>query len=276
MNDKIKKYGKSLIQHGKNSDRVYLLKLSMDDFPKILDQIYELAKTNEYSKIFAKVPDWAKDEFALNNYETEAYIPNFYKGKEDAFFMAKYLDPLRKEEPHLELIEEIIDVTKNTQPVTDLKLKDNYEFEILGPKDVLEMVSVYEKVFKTYPFPIHNPDYLAETMQENIVYFGVRDKGTLVALSSCEMDEQSKNVEMTDFATLPEYRAQGLASFLLAEMENEMKNRGIMTAYTIARAVSYGINITFAKHKYIFAGTLINNTNISGGIESMNIWYKPL
>ena len=38
----------------------------------------------------------------------------------------------------------------------------------------------------------------------------------------------------------------------------------------------YGMNITFAKQKYIFAGTLVNNTDISGGIESMNIWYKPL
>jgi hypothetical protein len=27
---------------------------------------------------------------------------------------------------------------------------------------------------------------------------------------------------------------------------------------------------------YLFAGTLTNNTNISGKIESMNVWYKSL
>ena len=98
----------------------------------------------------------------------------------------------------------------------------------------------------------------------------------LAAISSCEMDIQSENVEMTDFATLPDYRSRGLASFLLAEMESEMKRRGIVMAYTIARTESYGMNITFGKHGYRYTGTLVNNTNISGGIESMNVWYKPL
>ncbi|MDD4047577.1 MAG: putative beta-lysine N-acetyltransferase, partial [Clostridia bacterium] len=39
---------------------------------------------------------------------------------------------------------------------------------------------------------------------------------------------------------------------------------------------SYGMNISFAKHRYQYCGTLINNTNISGSIESMNVWYKAL
>ena len=73
---------------------------------------------------------------------------------------------------------------------------------------------------------------------------------------------------MTDFATHPSHRSQGLASFLLYEMEQEMTKRGIKTAYTIARSVSYGMNITFAKHAYTLAGTLINNTNISGASKA--------
>jgi putative beta-lysine N-acetyltransferase len=81
---------------------------------------------------------------------------------------------------------------------------------------------------------------------------------------------------MTDFATLPEYRSKGLASFLLMKMEEEMRRRGIITAYTIARAESYGMNIVFSKHGYAYAGTLVKNTNISKGIESMNVWYKAL
>ena len=55
-----------------------------------------------------------------------------------------------------------------------------------------------------------------------------------------------------------------------------MARRGMRTAYTIARAVSPGMNITFARLGYQFSGTLINNTQISGAIESMNIWHKPL
>ncbi|HQA81666.1 MAG TPA: hypothetical protein PLV96_12800 [Methanoregulaceae archaeon] len=47
-------------------------------------------------------------------------------------------------------------------------------------------------------------------------------------------------------------------------------------AYTIARAKSYSINITFARGGYEYGGLLPNNTNISGTIEDMNVWYKRL
>ena len=53
-----------------------------------------------------------------------------------------------------------------------------------------------------------------------------------------------------------------------------MEQLGIDTFYTIARSVSFGMNITFAKMDYKYTGTLKNNTNISGNIESMNVWYK--
>ena len=134
----------------------------------------------------------------------------------------------------------------------------------------------FKEVFESYPFPIHDPVYLQKTMKSHIQYFYVSDRGRFVALSSAEMNHSCKNVEMTDFATLQAYRGRGLAVHLLGTMEKEMKERGIKTAYTIARAVSAGMNITFAKMGYAFSGTLINNTNISGNIESMNIWYKRL
>jgi beta-lysine N6-acetyltransferase len=36
------------------------------------------------------------------------------------------------------------------------------------------------------------------------------------------------------------------------------------------------MNVTFSRAGYTFTGTLINNTNIGGSIESMNVWYKRL
>jgi hypothetical protein len=59
-------------------------------------------------------------------------------------------------------------------------------------------------------------------------------------------------------------------------MEKAVAAKCIKTAYTIARAASPGINITFARQGYRYGGRLINNTNISGRIESMNIWYKSM
>ena len=81
---------------------------------------------------------------------------------------------------------------------------------------------------------------------------------------------------MTDFAVLPEYRGQNLAFRLLVKMEQEMKYANIKTVYTIARLKVPGMNKTFLKSGYKFTGTLLNNTNIGGSIESMNIYYKHL
>ena len=36
------------------------------------------------------------------------------------------------------------------------------------------------------------------------------------------------------------------------------------------------MNITFAKAGYTYGGRLINNTNISGQIESIKVWYREL
>jgi putative beta-lysine N-acetyltransferase len=143
-------------------------------------------------------------------------------------------------------------------------------------KDALIMAKLYESVFETYPFPIHDAQYLKKTMEENIHYYGIFHGDKLVALSSSETDPDYENSEMTDFATIPSYRGKSLALLLLLEMEDSMKNLGFKTLYTIARAKSYGMNATFAKAGYSFGGTLINNTNISGDIESMNVWYKNL
>lgn len=81
---------------------------------------------------------------------------------------------------------------------------------------------------------------------------------------------------MTDFAVLPDYRGHKLAYFLLEMMEEKLKEQQYKTLYTIARLNSPGMNKTFINHGYRFSGLLKNNTNISGQIESMNVYYKTI
>ena len=128
----------------------------------------------------------------------------------------------------------------------------------------------------SYPFPIDDPEYISETMEGDFDYFCIEKDNKIVALSSFELFKNSNSVEMTDFATLPAFRGNGYANMLLKTMEIQTRKKKFKTAFTVARAVSPGMNITFAKNGYIYAGRLTNNTNISGNIESMNIWYKKL
>jgi putative beta-lysine N-acetyltransferase len=107
-------------------------------------------------------------------------------------------------------------------------------------------------------------------------FFGIREKGRIAALGSCEMDPDHGAVEMTDFAVSPESRGRGLAGRLLAQMEAAMRREGMRLAFTISRSTSPAMNITFKRGGYRFAGALYNNTHIGGDIESMWVWYKRL
>ncbi len=280
MNDQIVRIGKSknsIIQHGKYNNRIYLMRLAETDLPDILDEMDRLAQKNRYTKIFCKVPRKNRTCFLEHNYQKEARIPRYYDGQEDVLFMSKFLDQRRSQLRDQETIKKVLETAKIKQSRGRTpQLDGNYHFRIACEEDAPAITEVYKKVFATYPFPIHEINYIKKTLQANVIYFGLWDEEQLVALSSAEMDFVGKNVEMTDFATLPAYRGKGFASFLLANMESKMRASGFKTAYTIARALSFGMNITFAKTGYQFGGTLINNTNISGNVESMNIWYKAL
>ncbi|MFP4164160.1 MAG: putative beta-lysine N-acetyltransferase [Chitinispirillaceae bacterium] len=277
MNDFIEKIGNSVIQHGKYNDRIYLLKYDPADIDTILPKFEELVKQNGYTKIFAKVDEASEPTFLKEGFKREALIPNFYENSGCAF-LGKYFSEDRKKlsEDIKATIEDIIKTAENkASSSAKAELPQGYEVRVLTAEDVDDLAELYKKVFDSYPFPIFDPDYLLDTMKSHVVYFGCFADGKLIAASSSEMDEGTRSVEMTDFATQPEHRGQSLALILLAEMEPEMRKRKIKTFFTIARSHSYGMNITFSKSGYKYGGTLVNNTNISGQIESMNVWYKP-
>lgn len=274
-NDSIIKYKDAVIQHGPLNNRIYLMKPGSVEAGELLAFINNLAKENSYTKIFTKIPASLKEYFEADCYMREAYIPKFYKFREDACFMCKYPDPQRGKDPDEEKIADIIETANQKEFEEDLpETEECFNFTECSSENAAQMAELYREVFATYPFPIHEPGYILKTMQENIQYYGIFKDNKLVALSSSEIDFENQNAEMTDFATLPESRGNSLALYLLKKMEEEMNKQGIKTLYTIARAMSYGMNITFSKAGYNFSGTLIKNTNISGRFESMNVWYK--
>lgn len=276
MSDTLQKLGNSQIQHGSDNDRIYLMKLDPADLPGIIDELDALAAKKGYTKIFAKVPGPCASEFVRNGYCREGMIPHFYNGETTATFLGKFIDPAREITPQRDEIEKIIILAQSKNGTAAKPLPDGYTLRAATEADASEMAEVYKQVFTSYPFPIHDPDYLIETMRTHVCYFVAEKDGKIAAAASGEMDKENRNAEMTDFATLPDHLGNGLAAHLLKHMEPEIKERGIKTLYTIARAISPSMNITFAKCGYVFGGTLINNTQISGSIESMNLWHKSV
>lgn len=271
--DEIIYLGNSLVQHGPSNDRVYLMELDPIDLPDIAHRVYELGRQNGYTKLFAKVPTNATSHFAELGFVDEARVPFMYKGKSAGHFMSKYLNQNRAISTNIEQIAEVLDEA-DRKAKSPQRQGEGCEIVRLQPGNVDELAKLYATVFETYPFPLHDSSFLRKSMRTDTAFFGIVSDDKLMAAASMEMNTDWQCAEMTDFATLPEYRGRGAAGRLLATMEHAAIDLPIRTVYTIARAESYGMNIVFSRANYTFGGTLYNNTQIAGKLESMNVWHK--
>lgn len=268
MSDAIAKMGNSIIQHGKMNNRIYLMKLDIADVTRIIPALNRLAIAKDYAKIFVKIPAEFKRNFLFDKFVVEAKIPNFFNGKSDAIFMGKFFVPQKNSSNKFDI--------PMPKEHSSKKINSCFKFQVCSVEDAPEIANLYAKVFKTYPFPIDDVNYIRSTMAQNVEYFSIRCDGKIVALSSSEFDFAAQNAEMTDFATLEEFRGKNLASYLLSKMETNAKRKKIKTLYTIAKASSAGMNTAFVKNGYTYCGTLVDNTNIDGAIEDMNVLYKSI
>ncbi len=271
--DRTERIGGALVQHGHCSDRVYLLEPGPDATADI-ELLERLAAEHGYSKLFAKTADSVTQTFLDAGFGVEAKIPSGMPG-EELSFCTRFLTTDRAMERFPEAVRAAL--TPQVRKPSAGTAATIAKVESLGTQNVPELVELYSHVFASYPFPIDDPEFLNRSLSEGTVFVGVRDEtGRLIAAASAELCNKTLTCELTDFATLPDSRGKGLASTLLAGLETAVMAQGIRVAYTIARATSASMNSVFARRDYTFAGTLVNNTHISGGVESMNVWYRVL
>lgn len=277
--DMILHVGRSQILHGSLSDRAYLTQLAPGDVPEVVDALERLAKEHGYGKLFGKVPHSLVAPFHAAGYVTEALVPGMFAplgggGREDGHFISRFPDKSRSREqdPERALLALRLAGVKAHDPAP--AAPPDWRIERLTEADCDAMARLYDNAFATYPFPINDPEYLRRNMTNHVVYYGVRLHGELIALSGCETDPEQGFVEMTDFGSRTEARGHGAAYHLLDAMERDMASRGFHTGFTISRGRSIPINVSFARRGYTYAGTLVGSTNISGSLESMNVWFK--
>ena len=276
MDDKIETIEGSQIQHGKFNDRIYVMRLYPEQVSHLIPKLDAMARANRYGKIFAKIPAPTWYAFEASGYVQEAIVPNFIRGITDGLFIAKYFSTDRQQAPAFD--DQIFTQRTQKDPPNQNRNAPGADHEITTckPSDAVEMSAVYKLTFKSYPFPIHNPSFLVDMMNRGSRYYCIRFNGSIGAIAAAEIDMAHQNAEMTDFATLPQWRGKGLARRLLICLDNRARDLGLKTAYTIARAASPGMNFVFGHCGYTYAGLLKNNSHISGHIQSMTVWYKPL
>jgi beta-lysine N6-acetyltransferase len=270
--DKVETIDGSVIQHGRHNDRIYLMHLHGEATAGLISKLDKLAITHGYGKIFAKIPATHWKAFKSADYAREVVIPGFFKGKTDGLFVAKFFSAKRRKANH----------RIHFSPTGAAYSRDARDTGSTPPvvactaSDTREMADLYQRMFDTYPFPIHQSLHISQMMANHSFYFCIRLKKKIAAVAAAEIDPANQTCEMTDFATLPDCRGNGFAEKLLRQLDQEAHGRGVRTAYTIARADSQAMNRVFEKTGYRYAGRLINNSQIGGRIRSMTVWYKRL
>lgn len=257
--------------------KIYGIPLPVEtDFSEMLTLLKELAQENNCSKIMFQVK---KDQEALliaHSFQYEAKISGFFQG-EDAYIYSWFLDADRGRIVDQGQVLRVMDmVREDAKELEPCELPLGYTMRSAVAEDAEALAKLYDTIFETYPTPMNDPVFVRKMMKSNVHFSIVEYESELVSACSADFFPQFNAVEMTDCATLPEHRGQGLLSHQFAHLEEEMIERQVDTLFSVTRAVSVGMNLINVRNGYEYSGRLIQNTNISGRLEDMNIWVKKL
>ena len=248
-----------------------------EDIDGLTSRLDYLAQKNNFGKVYlkAKADDWEK--FLTHGYVLEGIFKHYHNG-DNAYSLAKFFSTDRRISEGFEKENEIIEEVSKHKPDEDfeVELSENYAIRPTTKEDIPELIALYDRVFETYPIPLNQPLYLEKLMDSDVYFMVITNKGKIVSAASADISNRYKNAEITDCATHPDERGNGLMSILINSLEKEMKEMGIHCLYSIARSLSFGMNSVFKKHNYTYTGRLINNCNIFGKFEDMNVWVKKV
>lgn len=242
----------------------------------ILEKAEKIAENEKADKMIIKGRKEHFIQLLESGYRFEASIEGYFLGS-DCFFFSKFLTDERKISTHWTEEDGIIkSVYHLKEPSRSIAPPKAYNLKKMAESDATGLSKLYKSVFQIYPTPLNNPDYIVKTMQEGTVYYGFINDGQVVSAASAEVNIFYKNAELTDCATLKEHRKHGLMKILLERIEQELVENGIYCAYSIARALSFGMNAVLYQLGYAYRGRLVNNVFIYDKIENMNVWVKDL
>jgi len=256
--------------------RLKVIDYSTTDFSAMTKRLIWLAKNNKFDKIFVKVRKKDFQKFLSHGYVMEGVLRYYFNG-EDAYILSRFSSKSRAMSKNLVAESELIeDLVYNTEKENVKKLESDIRIITATNEHIPQLAFIYRSIFETYPSPLTNPDYIKSTMDRNVTYKIAMQEGEAVAAASAEINKKYSNAEMTDCATIPKARGKGVMQHMLIAHEKDLKGIQIKTVYTLARAKSMSMNKVFFRLNYEYSGRLINNCDIFGNYEDMNIWVKKL
>ncbi|WP_026889437.1 putative beta-lysine N-acetyltransferase [Clostridium beijerinckii] len=241
-----------------------------------LKRIIYFASKQHLSKIICNCDTKSFETFINAGFNSEGKINGYFKGN-DAFCMSYFISSDRKVCSNFARKELLIKECHNVRN-TYAHQKNNLGYLIRNAtkNDIKEMIDLFSTVFLTYPSPIYDEEYLKQTMNDKVLYKVAIYNGKIIGIASADMNKENLNAEITDCATHPSYRGKGILSNIIYSLECDLKTKGFLCLYSLSRSINPSINLVLSKHNYNFAGRLVNNCNICGTFEDMNLWVKNI
>lgn len=240
-----------------------------------IKEIIDFARDKRLGKIIVFCESEKNKILEKCGFIKEGIIKGFFKGT-DAICFSYFID-IERTISKLKIVEEeILKESLRSKKAYVSRPNFSYCVRTACEKDVPQMTTLFKDVFATYPSPVSNEKYLIEAMKKSVLFKVAEKDGKIIGIASADMDYDNLNAEITDCATLPKYRGNGILPKLIKELETELIERGFITLYSLSRANNKGINKTLSKLNYEYNGRLINNCNICGGFEDMNVWTKNI
>ncbi|TCP68553.1 putative beta-lysine N-acetyltransferase [Baia soyae] len=255
-------------------------RLRVDDYRgnvfSIMKRIEEIAKQYHFTKVFVKArsEDW--QSFVSRGYMLEGIFKGYFNGS-DAYSVALYFSLERRTSDHWIKENEILQKVQTHPMTSDPKeFSSNYHMRLAIEEDAEQLANLYNTIFQFYPTPMNDETYVRNAIENGTIFYVVESEDQIVSAASAELNTTYNNAEITDCATLSEHRRHGFIKNLILSLESELKQRSIFCVYSLARSLSFGMNMAFHQLGYEYTGRLTKNCNIHDKFEDMSLWTKDL
>ncbi|MGA8944184.1 MAG: putative beta-lysine N-acetyltransferase [Thermoactinomyces sp.] len=258
------------------NSRIKLMHYNKDYVEALLAHLEELAKEKDIGKVMIYANPEDISFFEKLGFQNEGEISGFFQG-EPACILSRFLEDERAVQKDEHEKDQIVEMAEKTPPEVERPVLDpRYRLRHAGKDDAEQLAELYRVVFETYPTPIHDPEYIRQCMDQDVYFTIVTHQDRIVSSASADVFSGYQSAEITDCATHPDYRGQGMLSAIIYDLEQRMRKMGIPHLFSLTRAVSAGMNMVIAKRGFEYKGRLIQNSHIAGQFEDMNIWVKKL
>ncbi len=258
----------------------YNKRVRLDDYSGMaeaaLKMLEEAAEQTAAEKIIAKVRAEHLPLWMAYGYVVEGKWDGYFRGN-DGYGVSRFKDRERRIQTTSHKEDTLLCQLQERGFKAAKPLGSEFTTRIANTDDAIALSHLYRIVFQAYPTPIFDPDYVRYRMEDGMLVRAIWNRdGQIVSAASVEVCLEQLNGEVTDCATDPTYRGHGWTRILIDQLQQDCRERNLITLYALSRANVPAINTAFWDLGYQYRGRFMNNCRMDAGYENMNLWLKWL